>query len=377
MGTGPLQGVTVIELAGIGPAPFAGMMLADMGARVVRVGRPEDSASTEQAMHEVLDRGRQRITVDLKTPGGVALVRDLAGQAEVLTEAFRPGVTERLGLGPDELLRVNPSLVYARMTGWGQTGPRALTAGHDLNYIALSGALAPCVDRDGRPVAPLNLLGDFGGGGMVLVAGVLAALLHARATGRGQVVDAAIVDGTAMMTAMHQAMLAHGLWNQPPGNNLLDGGAPFYGLYRTRDDRWLSVAAIEPRFYTQLLDGLGLELDPGQQMHQADWPRTRLMIAERVVEHTLDEWVRQFDGTDACVAPVLTPQEAADDPQLVARAVYEDRGGVRHPAPAPRFAGTPSAAGSSRSVQDDEAVLADLGVPPDRIARLRREGVIG
>ena len=375
-GTGPLRGVRVIELGAIGPAPFAGMMLSDMGAEVIRVGRLGDDERAGAATHGVLNRGRRWMQVDLKSASGVAIVRDLVAGADVLTEGFRPGVAERLGLGPADLLAVNPALVYGRMTGWGQDGPLAHAAGHDINYIALSGVLAPVVGDGGRPVPPLNMLGDFGGGGMLLAVGVLGALLHARATGEGQVVDAAIVDGAALLTSMHQAMLASGMWAAPAGHNLFDGGAPFYGVYRTADDRWLSVGAIEPKFYAALLTGLGLELDPAQQMDTSTWPHTRELIAERIVERTRDEWVRVFAETDACVAPVLEPAETARDEHLRTRETYVSRDGLRHPAPAPRFGSTPGTLPTRSIGSETAALLREIGRTEQQIAALRDSGVI-
>ncbi|MFC6703901.1 CaiB/BaiF CoA transferase family protein [Flexivirga alba] len=316
---GPLDGVRVVELAAIGPAPFAGMLLADLGADVINVGRLGNDGGMTAAAHRVLLRGRRFVHLDLRHPAGVEVVEDLVRGADVLTEGFRPGVAERLGLGPDDLRAVNPRLVYGRMTGWGQDGPRAGDAGHDLGYLALSGALAPSVGDGGRPVAPLNMLGDFGGGGMLLAVGVLSALFSAQQTGEGQVVDASILDGTALLTAMHQSMLASGMWQQPPGGNLFDGGAPFYRVYRTADDKWLSVAAVEPKFYATLLDGLGVDADPAEQYDQVHWPELRVTFATRITSRMRDEWVETFTGRDACVVPVLDPDEAAADPHVIAR----------------------------------------------------------
>lgn len=375
--TGPLTGIRVVELAAIGPAPFAGMMLADLGAEVIRVGRldGDDQAATAPT-HGVLNRGRRWMQLDLKKPESVEVVRKLAASADVFTEGFRPGVAERLGLGPDVLLADNPRLVYGRMTGWGQDGPRATSAGHDLGYIALIGALHPCVDPTGRPTPPLNMLGDFGGGGMLLLAGVLAALWSAARTGKGQVIDAAIVDGTALLTGMHQAMTGSGLWAQPPGGNLFDGGAPFYGVYRTRDDKWLSVAAIEPKFYALLLDGLGLDIDPARQNDQATWPTTKAVVAERIRSRDRSEWEQIFAGSDACVAPVLDPVEAATDDHLRARGTYADRDGLRHPAPAPRFSGTPTELPTSAGHDETAQILHELGYAEDHLVEFTRSGAI-
>lgn len=374
---GPLDGVRVVELAAIGPAPFAGMLLADLGADVINVGRLDNGGGMPAAAHRVLLRGRRFVHLNLRHPAGVEVVQDLARTADVFTEGFRPGVAERLGVGPDDLLGVNPRLVYGRMTGWGQDGPRADEAGHDLGYLALSGALAPCVGDGGRPVAPLNMLGDFGGGGMLLAVGVLSALHAAQQTGEGQVVDASILDGAALLTAMHQSLLASGMWQQPPGGNLFDGGAPFYRVYRTADDKWLSVSAVEPKFYAQLLDGLGLDEDVAGQYDPAHWPELRVTIATRIAARTREEWVEAFAGRDACVVPVLEPDEAAADPHLIAREVYADRGGIRHPAPAPRFSATPTELPEESPDDQTAEVLGEFGYTHSDLRRLAGAGVIG
>jgi len=336
---GPLSGVRVVEVGGIGPVPFAAMMLADMGADVVRVDRPgEDPTPT----HGVLLRGRRSVVLDLKAPDGVAALLALAGTSDVLLEGFRPGVAERLGCGPEPILARNPALVYGRMTGWGQDGPYAALAGHDITYLAVTGVLDAFPGADGRPVPPLNLLGDFGGGGMLLALGALAALLHARRTGEGQVVDAAIVDGVAAMTAMHHSMERSGLWPGDRGANLFDGGAPFYRCYRTQDDRWVAVGAIEPLFWARLLDVLDLEPDQAQ-MDRSAWPAVARQLEARFATRTLAQWSEVFDGLDACVAPVLTLDEARRDPHLRARGVYDVPG--RQPGAAPRFSATPTAPG--------------------------------
>ena len=362
--TGPLSGVRVVEVGGIGPGPFAAMMLADLGADVVRVDRPGEDL---RATHAVLLRGRRSVVLDLKSDLGRKAVLALADRSDVLLEGFRPGVMERAGLGPDVVLARNPRLVYGRMTGWGQDGPYAAQAGHDLTYLAVSGALSTFAGPDGRPVPPLNLLGDFGGGGMLLALGVVSALWSARATGDGQVVDAAIVDGVASMTAMHQAMLASGLWGAPPGHNLFDGGAPFYRCYRTSDDRWMAVGAIEPVFYARVVEGLGLPADlVAPQQDAASWPEVSRLFEERFADRSRDEWVDEFAGRDACVAPVLSGSEAARDPHLVARGTYQappeaDAGPVQ-PGPAPRFSATPAQAGhpTDSPGRDTGAVLREL-----------------
>jgi alpha-methylacyl-CoA racemase len=379
---GPLTGVRVLEVACIGPGPFAGMLLADMGASVTRVDRPEQAGSrrTEGESHLVIDRGRRSIAVDLKNPAGVQVVLGLASESDVLIEGMRPGVMERLGLGPAEVHSRNPSLVYARMTGWGQNGPDAARAGHDLNYIALSGALEPiAAPGGGTPVPPLNMLGDFGGGGMLLAFGVVSALLHARESGQGQVVDASILEGTALLTAMHQSLVHSGMWSAPRGENLFDGGAPFYRVYPCADGMWLSVAAIEPRFYADLVDGLGLAEDLGaRQDDQADWPRQRALIASVIASRDRDEWVKIFADHDACVAPVLSPDEAALHPQLAARGVYARVGGLLHPMPAPRFSATPGAlpAAAVRVGQNSRDVLADLGLDAGEVGALLTSGAV-
>jgi alpha-methylacyl-CoA racemase len=381
--SGPLAGVRVIEMACIGPGPFAGMLLADMGADVVRVDRP-DQAGRRRASgdsHLVLDRGRRSVAVDLKHPDGPGVVLRLAEWADVLIEGFRPGVMERLGLGPDVIAARNPGLVYGRMTGWGQDGPDALRAGHDINYISLAGALEPvAAPGGGAPVAPLNMLGDFGGGGMLLAFGVVCALLQARAAGRGQVIDAAILDGTALLTAMNQAMRSSGAWSAPRGENLFDGGAPYYGVYQCADGGWLSVGAIEPKFYTELVAGLGLShaLPPSAQDDQAEWPRQRALVAATIAGRSRDEWVAVFAGRDACVAPVLGPAEVLAHPQVKHRHVFADVDGVVQPEPAPRLSATPGTRGGKAPLvgEHTESVLADFGFSQADIAGLRDCGAV-
>ena len=381
--SGPLVGVRVIEMACIGPGPFAGMLLADLGAEIVRVDRPErvGGRRADADSHLVLDRGRRSIAVDLKHPDGPGVVLDLAAGADVLIEGFRPGVMERLGLGPDAVLARNPALVYGRMTGWGQDGPRASRAGHDINYISLAGALEPTAAPDGgAPVPPLNMLGDFGGGGMLLALGLVSALLHARSSGQGQVVDAAIVDGTALLTAMLHAMRFTGDWRDPRGGNLFDGGAPYYGVYRCADGGWLSVGAIEPKFYAEFARGLGLAAElPAQNQHdRGDWPRQRKLVAAAIAARPRDEWAAVFAGTDACITPVLAPGEVLSDPHLAARAVFTDVNGLVQPEPAPRFSRTPTSRGITvpRVGEHTEAVLADFGFSPSAIARLGTSGAV-
>ncbi len=371
---GPLHGVKVIELAGIGPAPFAAMVLADLGADVLRIDRPRELHGEPRSNpYDVLNRNRSGVTIDLRDDRGVDSVRRLADAADVLVEGFRPGVAERLGLGPDELLGSNERLVYGRMTGWGQVGPMAPRAGHDLTYLALSGALAH-IGRAGQPpTPPLNLVADFGGGGMLLATGILAALVERATSGRGQVVDAAMVDGAALLMAPLFGAWSSGFWNVERGTNLLDSGAPFYDVYECADGGWLAVAALEPQFYAQLLEGLGLADDdslPGQDDHTR-WPELRTAIAGAIAQRTRDEWAARFEGTDACVAPVLHMGEAPTHPHAVARGAFPDVEGVPQPAPAPRFDRTPAdPPRAALEDQDPTEVLTAWGADPALIERI-------
>ena len=344
MSTGPLGGVTVIEVGGIGPGPFAGMLLADFGAEVIRVDRPGATPPLPIPAEEGLfNRGKKMIALDLKQPAAVDALLTLVERADALIESFRPGVAERLGLGPDQCQARNPALVYGRMTGWGQDGPWAQMAGHDVNYISVTGALHAIGPADGPPQIPLNLLGDFGGGGTYLVMGVLAALLHARASGRGQVVDAAIVDGVSHLLSGTWSLLNSGLWADRRGRNALDGAAPFYQIYETSDGRHMAVGPIEQAFWRELLERLGL--DPSAMPDRSgpqDWPALTAAIADVFASKTQDEWVKAFDGSDACVSPVVSLREAADHPQISARGTLRLDGGRVEPAPAPRFSGSPS-----------------------------------
>jgi alpha-methylacyl-CoA racemase len=363
-GTGPLRGVRVVELAGIGPGPHAAMILADLGADVVRIDRPGGQPLTGGPT-DLLNRGRPSVALDLKHPDAVATVLDLVESADVLLEGLRPGTTERLGLGPEPCLARNPRLVYGRMTGWGQDGPLALTAGHDLGYVAITGALFGMGQDPARPHFPSNLVGDFGGGSTYLVIGVLAALLEARLSGEGQVVDAAIVDGTAHLNAMATGFLASGLYREQRAANLLDGGAPFYDVYETADGRHLAVGSLEPRFYDDLVRLLGIADTAPDRNDPVHLPELRRMIAEAVRGRTQAEWTAVFDGSDACVAPVLPMSEAFEHPHLVARGTFVERDGLTQPAPAPRFSRTaptltsppPALAG-----QDTRAALSAWGV---------------
>jgi alpha-methylacyl-CoA racemase len=338
-GTGPLRGVRVVEIAGIGPGPHAATLLADLGADVVRVERPGGAVGPGTRHTDLLTRGRPSVALDLKHPAAVGAVLTLVQDADLLVEGMRPGAMERLGLGPDDCLARNPRLVYGRMTGWGQDGPLALTAGHDLNYVSVAGALHGLGQDVDRPQFPTNLVGDFGGGSTYLVIGLLAALLESRTSGRGQVVDAAIVDGTAHLSAMFASMLASGFAQERRAANLLDGGVPYYDLYETADGRHMSVGPLEPKFYAVLVEKLDL-VDAPDRDDPARWPVLRELLTRRFLERTQAEWTEVFDGTDACVAPVLPLTEAAEHPHLRSRGTYVDRDGVLQPAPAPRFSRT-------------------------------------
>ncbi|MER7393906.1 CaiB/BaiF CoA-transferase family protein [Streptomyces sp. NPDC000151] len=375
---GPLAGVRIIELGGIGPGPFAGMVLAGLGAEVIRIERPGARAS---AADTILLRGRRSVTVDLKDPEGAAAVLRLTDSADALIEGFRPGVAERLGLGPEDCLARNPRLVYGRMTGWGQDGPLSRAPGHDINYIGLTGVLHAIGPAGGDPVPPLNLIGDFGGGGMLLALGVVSALLHARATGGGQVVDAAMTDGSALLLAMTHGFLAHGMWRDERGVNLFSGCAPFYTTYRCADGNHVAVGAIEPRFYADLVRGLGLADDPecGTQGAQESWPVVRQRFAGIFATRTRDEWAEHFAGTHACVTPVLSLTEAAAHPHNAARSTFLDGDGPLRPAPAPRFSATPATAPgpAPKAGEDARAVLAQAGFSTAEIDNLTARGVIG
>jgi alpha-methylacyl-CoA racemase len=378
---GPLQGVRVIEIASLAPAPFACMVLADLGADVIRVDRPTGAVGGvgSETTVDPLCRGRRSVALNLKDPAGIDVLLRLAETADVLIEGFRPGVTERLGFGPDVCLARNPGLVYGRMTGWGQEGPMAQMAGHDINYIAVAGALDPVGRAGERPLPPLNLVGDFGGGGMLLAVGVLAALYERSRSGRGQVVDAAMVDGAALLTSFIHGLRGQGLWQDSRGTNLLDGGAPFYDTYETADGLFMSVGALEPQFYAALLRGLGLDGEdlPGQ-LDRGGWPALRSRFTEVFKSRTRDEWTAVFDGTDACVAPVLGMGEAAAHPHATARTAFVDVGGLAQPAPAPRFDRTPAATPTApvRPGEHTDATLTELGLTATEIAKLREQGTV-
>ncbi len=375
---GPLAGIRVVELAGLGPAPYACLLLAELGADVVRVDRPGGGTQLLPAEQDALNRSRPSVAVDLKTPAGRDVVLRLVESADVLVEGLRPGVTERLGIGPEECLARNPRLVYARMTGWGQDGPLAGRAGHDINYLGLTGALH-AIGTAEAPVPPLNTVADFGGGALFLVVGVLAALLERGTSGRGQVVDAAMVDGASSLVTMVYGLLGAGRWTDRRAANLLDGAAPFYGTYACADGRHVAVGAIEPQFHAQLLAGLGIDAgEHGPQLDVARWPEQRARLAARFATRNRDEWADAFAGTDACVTPVLGLTEAPHHPHLVARGTFADRGGHPEPAPAPRFSRTPGAVrgGPSAPGQDTRTALAAWGFGEDEVAGLLEAGAV-
>jgi alpha-methylacyl-CoA racemase len=369
---GPLQGVRVVELAGLGPAPFACMLLAQLGAEVLRVDRP-GGAAVQIHGPDLLAQGRATLEVDLKHPRAAGLLLDLVDRADVLVEGFRPGVAERLGVGPDACLERNPRLVYARMTGWGQDGPWADRVGHDINYAGLVGALAAVGEAGRKPVPPLNLVADFGGGALFCVAGVLAALLERATSGRGQVVDVAMVDGASSLMTLFWAMRAGGAWRDERGTNLLDGGAPFYDTYACADGEYVAVGAIEEPFWAAVLDGLDLRDAPdrGDPRH---WPELRRLLSEAFATRTRDAWAEAFADRPACVTPVLRLGEVPDHPHLRARGSVVDDGGVLRPAPAPRFSRTPA---SLPPVAGAPGALAGWGLDEGELARLRAAGLLG
>lgn len=377
---GPLAGLRAVEVAGIGPGPFAGMLLADAGADVVRIDRvTAGGLALGEETVDVLARGRRSAALDLKHPEGAAAARRLLAGADVLIEGFRPGVMERLGLGPEALAELNPGLVYGRMTGWGQEGPWAQRAGHDLDYVAVAGALHPVGDADRPPPPPLNYVADFGGGGMLLAFGLVCALLERCRSGRGQVVDAAMIDGAALQTAMFHGLLSSGAWSPQRQANILDGGAPFYRCYRCADGEFVAVGALEPQFYAQLLDRLGLDPGAWPQHDRRSWPAQAEELARVFAARTRDDWARAFAESDACVAPVLSLAEAPAHPHAVARAVFAEVDGVMQPAPAPRFSRTASMLSRPPALpgQHTDAVLTEAGYSPADIAALRSAGAAG
>jgi alpha-methylacyl-CoA racemase len=377
---GPLQGVKIVELAGIGPGPFAGMLLSDMGADIVRVDRAQQvSGDFSKPNLEALYRGRRSIGVDLKNPEGVETVLKLVESADALIEGYRPGVTERLGIGPDACLARNPKLVYGRMTGWGQEGPYAQAAGHDINYIALAGALAHFGREGAKPTPPINVVGDFGGGAMFLAFGVVCGLFEAQRSGQGQVIDAAMVDGSALLMTMMWGLKAIGFWDEHLGVNVLDSGAPFYDTYETKDRKFISLGSLEPQFYAELVNRLGLaDADLPAQMDRSGWPVLGEKFTELFKTKTRDEWCAILEHSDACFAPVLTMSEATNHPHIKHRETVINRDGVDQPAPAPRFSRT--AAEVERSApwpgQHTDEALSDWGFAPDAVAKLREIGAV-
>ncbi|GHC69494.1 alpha-methylacyl-CoA racemase [Nocardiopsis terrae] len=363
---GPLNGIRVVEFTGIGPAPMAGMLLADLGASVIRIDRPQAAEAMRAGSGGPhMSEGRTVLGVDLKSEEGLARARELVSRADVLLEGFRPGVMERRGLGPDDCLELNPRLVYARVTGWGQEGPLARTAGHDMNYVSVNGALHSVGRAGGPPVPPINLLGDFAGGTMFAVTGVLAALLERQGSGRGQVVDAAMVDGSALLMSMVLEDRARGSWSDERGTNYLDTGAPWYDVYECADGGHVSVGCIEPQFYAAFLEGTGLAgEDLPEQWDQAGWPRLRERFAEVLRTRTRDEWGAVFEGTDACVMPVLSLGEAPDHPHVRARGALVREGGRVLPGPAPRFDRTPGGVTRGRPLPDADETLREWGLAP-------------
>lgn len=378
---GALEGLTVIEFAGIGPGPFACMMLADHGARVIRIDRPGAASRVgDDGQRDILNRNRQRIALDLKEPASLARIRELVKEADAIVEGYRPGVMERLGLGPDVLLADNPRLVYGRMTGWGQDGPMAPLAGHDINYIALSGVLHTVGRAGERPVPPVNYVGDFGGGGMMLAFGMSSALVHAARTGEGQVIDCAMTDGSALLAGMTWGFLAAGRIKDEPGVNMLDSGAHFYDIYTCADGKFISIGSIEPQFYALLREKTGLDKDPAfdAQMDPAQWGPLKDKLTALFATKTRDEWCAIMEMTDVCFAPVLSLTEAPQHPHNIERETFLTVGGVTQPAPAPRYSATVS--GAPRPAppvgSDGEAVLAGLGYDASRIAALRDGGAV-
>ncbi|MFQ5523749.1 MAG: CaiB/BaiF CoA transferase family protein [Acidimicrobiia bacterium] len=377
---GPLTGIRVVEMAGLGPAPFCGMLLADLGAEVVRVDRADRVVGkhTSSTRYDLMNRGKRSIGVDLRAETGAEVVLRLVETADALIEGFRPGVMERRGLGPDVCLERNPHLVYGRMTGWGQEGPFAPMAGHDIDYIAVSGVLH-AVGPAEKPIPPLNLVGDYGGGGMLLAAGVLAALVQAQATGKGQVIDAAMVDGSALLAVSHHGHMAEGWWEDRRESNLLDGAAPFYTTYETKDGRHVAVGALEPQFFDELVRLLDLDPDSlPPQMDRERWPEMHRLFAARFAARTRDEWAEHFAGSDACVAPVLSLSEAPHHPHNRTRGTFIELEGVIQPGPAPRFSVTPTSVDSGPVAPgaDTEAILDELGYQPEEIGMLRGSGAV-
>ena len=378
--SGPLQGVRIVEFAGLGPGPFCGMMLADHGAEVIRISRIGERGLLQDPRHEFTNRSRRNVAVDLKHPDGILLVRRLCGSADAILEGFRPGVMERLGLGPEVLMADRPRLVYGRMTGFGQTGPYSGMAGHDINYIALSGALHGCGRVGQPPVPPMNMIGDFGGGGMMLAFGILAGIVSARQTGVGQVIDCAMTDGSAVLMSMIYSMRADGLWDDDRGVNMLDGGAHYYDAYETADGRFISLGSVESHFYREMIALIGLGDDPEMavQNDRAAWLRQKPKVATAIRAKTRDEWCAILEGTDACFAPVLSLDEAPLHEHNAARSAFVEVGGRLQPAPAPRFSNTPADLPRlmTGGVEVVEPLLRDLGLDRREIERLQQEGIV-
>lgn len=375
---GPLSDLRVIELAGMGPGTFAGMLLADLGAEVIRLEKPGNQSIVDTPIEfDLLNRGKKSVAINLKDAKGRNVALELIGKADILIEGYRPGVMERLGLSPQECFLKNEKLIYGRMTGWGPDGPLAQTAGHDLAYIAITGALHAIGPADGPPEIPLNLVGDFGGGGTFLALGLLSALREADKTGRGQVVEAAIIDGVAVLMTVIHGMLAAGQWQDKRGVNLIDGGAPYYAIYETLDARHMAVGSIEPKFYQELMTGLGLDPDLTRQNFQPEWPKLKEEIASAFATRTMNDWIAQFESTDACVAPVLSMAEAPAHPQIAHRKTFVDIAGVSQAMPAPRFSnhvGLISEGLPPRVGQDSREILASWGIADP--ARLIDSGVV-
>ena len=373
--SGPLVDLKILEFAGIGPAPFCGMLLSDLGADVIRIDRKDGK---DYSKFDVTTRGRRSISMDLKNPAAVEAVFRLCKTAEALIEGFRPGVMERLGLGPEAVLRHNPGIVYGRMTGWGQDGPLADKAGHDINYIAISGALH-AIGTAEQPVIPLNLVGDYGGGALYLAFGLLAGIMHARKTGQGQVIDTAMSDGSISLMSMFYGQHAAGLWQNSRGTNIIDGGAHFYNVYQCADGKWLSLGAIEPKFYAQLLEKAGLTDKAFELQHDhGSWPELKHKLAQTIKSKTRDEWCQLLDGSDVCAAPVLDLEEAANHAHNQARGIFQQVNGVTQPGPVPRFSITPGQvqSGPAGKGEHNQSALADWGFSEAEIDSLRQSGAL-
>ncbi len=378
---GPLKGIKIIEMAGIGPGPFAGMMFSDMGADVIRIDRTTGGLSMGGMPQDICSRGRRSISVNLKDAEGVEIVLKLIENADALFEGFRPGVMEKLGLEPDICMKRNPRLVYGRITGWGQDGPLSQYAGHDINYIAITGVLDAIGRKDSGPVPPLNLIGDYGGGAMYLVTGMLAALLETKNSNKGQVVDAAITDGVISLNSATQTYKLVGLWNNPRGLNLLDGGAHYYDTYQCADGNWISLGAVEPQFFALLKEKLGVELgeiDFDTRLDSSNWPELKEKVTERIRTKTRDQWCEILEGTDACFAPVITMEEAQDHPHNVARSSFIERDGVVQAAPAPRFSRTPGEVTRSPVAPgaDTDQLLTEIGLTEIEIQALKKNKIV-